>query len=229
MKIKITKRRKMRLDAVLDGSTEFVPVIDLDPAYIRPRMNYITDRKEELDIYDKNIILQGEEFPLTAENGQIVRKNGKTYIYREQEPTVRVVNVPGYDLSREGHITSTFVVNHGMHFEITNPLKNLKCRVFAGASGLMFSYVLKKNRVAVFSDSIVSVEGENVLSMDIELEAGTYTIICINSLSAPGFRWQFISEGHPYPYTSERLNITGSTMANARWIWFYNWSYEIHE
>jgi len=85
MKLKITKRRRMRLDAVLDGSTEFVPVIDLDPAYIRPRMNYITDKKEELDIFDKNIVLDGVEFPSVAAEGQIVRKNGRTYIYRGEE------------------------------------------------------------------------------------------------------------------------------------------------
>jgi len=85
MKLKITKRNRMRLDAVLDGTTEFVPLIDLDPAYIRPRMNYIVDRKEELNIFDKNIVMDGIEFPLTAENGQIVRKDGRTYIYRGEE------------------------------------------------------------------------------------------------------------------------------------------------
>ena len=85
MKIKITKRRGMSLKAVLDGTTKLTHLIDLDPAYIRPRMNYITDRKEDIHIFDKNIIVSAEEFPETPAIGQIVRKGKETYIYRGEE------------------------------------------------------------------------------------------------------------------------------------------------
>jgi len=82
MKLPISKRRKMSLDSLLKGKTKLVQSIDLDPAYIRPRMNYITDKKEEIGIADKNLILQGSDFPADAQEGQVFYKNGKPYIYK---------------------------------------------------------------------------------------------------------------------------------------------------
>ena len=229
MKLKITKRNRMRLDAVLDGTTEFVPLIDLDPAYIRPRMNYITDKKEELNIFDKNIVMDGIEFPLTAENGQIVRKDGRTYIYRKEEeevPTVRVVEVEGSNFypSMQNTFASLLV---GLVFEVLAPVRNIKCIIYAGESGLVFSYAITKAGETVFSDSIIAVEGANFLAMNIELEPGMYEIKNTQPLKGKGFGWKM--NPRAYPHASERLIILDSTYSTNRYHWFFNWSYEIHE
>ena len=57
---------------------------DKNIAFIDPIFSTV-DEKEDLGIEDQNLVLTGQEFPDKAERGQIFVKDGKTYIYKEQE------------------------------------------------------------------------------------------------------------------------------------------------
>lgn len=64
-------------------SGETVPVKNLDMGIeFKDTIWSLADHKEELDIYNKNIIMHGDVFPENPAIGQIVRKGNNTYIYR---------------------------------------------------------------------------------------------------------------------------------------------------
>ncbi len=68
----------------MQGKTVATKRIDISLEYKAPIYSLV-DKKEEINIFDKNIITESDDFPATPEPGQIVRKNGITYIYRGEE------------------------------------------------------------------------------------------------------------------------------------------------
>ncbi len=68
----------------LAGTTVPTKRLDTDINF-KHQIYSLVDKKEEINIFDKNIITEGDDFPTTPEPGQIVRKNGITYIYRGEE------------------------------------------------------------------------------------------------------------------------------------------------
>lgn len=68
----------------LAGATVPTKRIDMGIEF-KDQIYSLVDKKEEINIHDKNIITDGNDFPTTPEVGQIMRKNGVTYIYRGEE------------------------------------------------------------------------------------------------------------------------------------------------
>lgn len=63
-----------------------IPTVSTDKNIAFIKTIYSTvDRKEDLGIEDQNIVLVGEDFPDTAKDGQIFIRDGKPYIYKEQQ------------------------------------------------------------------------------------------------------------------------------------------------
>ena len=224
MKCKIRKRRGMSLDYLLKGKTKLIQSIDLDPAYIRPRMNYITDKKEELDIYDKNIITEGDDFPINPENGQIVRKNGETYIYR----TTGEVTVIGADPKTAKYTEHNDSV--GLVFEVSKPIKRLIFSVFANSKGIDFVFSINKEGKKIYDNGIITKTGENICVVETSMEPGRYEIKNLSSWNFP----QLIAAHMgglvfiPYPHKADALSIICSTDKKEpyeNYYWFYNWKY----
>lgn len=57
---------------------------DKDIAFVK-NLFPVVGEKEDLGIHDQNLILSGNDFPTSPSDGQIFIKNGKTYIYKEEE------------------------------------------------------------------------------------------------------------------------------------------------
>lgn len=81
-KAEINTIRKLSLFDLVNGKT--VPVQTTDKEITFHKEIYSTvDKKEDIGIEDKNLIEQVSEFPADPDPGQIVVKDGKSYIYKE--------------------------------------------------------------------------------------------------------------------------------------------------
>lgn len=70
-------RRNTLLDVVRGKTTQQIST-DRAWSFSWPTIK----KKEELGIMDKNLVLEGEEFPADAKPGQLFVKNGKLYKYK---------------------------------------------------------------------------------------------------------------------------------------------------
>ncbi len=69
---------------LLNRKTKPTVSTDRDIAFVKTIYSTV-DEKEDLGIHDENLVLSGTDFPPDAKLGQVFIKNGKPYIYKENE------------------------------------------------------------------------------------------------------------------------------------------------
>lgn len=69
---------------LLNRKTKPTVSTDRDIAFVKTIYSTV-DEKEDLGIHDENLVLTGADFPPDAKPGQVFIKNGKPYIYKENE------------------------------------------------------------------------------------------------------------------------------------------------
>jgi len=63
-----------------------VPTVSTDKciAFVNPIWSTV-NKKEDLDIYNQNLVLNGEEFPPEAQDGQMFVKQGIMYVFKKEK------------------------------------------------------------------------------------------------------------------------------------------------
>ncbi|MBN2790282.1 MAG: right-handed parallel beta-helix repeat-containing protein [Candidatus Delongbacteria bacterium] len=113
---------------------------------------------------------------------------------------------------------------YGLKFDVLVPTVLRSVSVYPTSAGTVIIRVLNSSGTVI--DSVItSVSSDDInnktpLQLDIFIPAGTNYKIDAKG-STPAFARN--ASTTPYPYTSDNVNITGSSVANAYYYYFYDW------